>query len=256
MEVTLAIVGPDASAVADRLAALDELGGCTLEPRPARRLRDVYLDREDGELRRAGVALRIRFDEAGTPVLGLKSGGRRLEAGGVERREREEAWGEEALEVLRAELERAGLSAPTPAPDPSDPPLEALDTAGLRVVQDRVTLRRPARLVREGSPVGELAVDEVRYRVAGRTIVHREVEVEAAEGEADPRGLVSRAARELADRFGPALRPWDRAKLATGRALERLAEEETGVPLDGEDGLPAELYDRLEETIESEPAGA
>lgn len=252
VEATLAVVGPDAAVVVDRIRHLTHLIGCALEPRPPQRLRDVYVDRGDGELRGAGAALRVRFPDAGRPVLGLKAEMRRLEGGGVERRERERTWGPDAWRMLEAELERFGLSPPAIDLDAGDEPLEALGRSGFDVVQDRETLRRPARLVRDGERVAEIALDEVRYRFAGRELVHREVEVEAV-GEGPPaRDAVARAARELADRFAPALRRWDHSKLATGRALERLLEEDG--PPGGEPG--AETYDRLEALLRAGETGA
>lgn len=253
VEATLAVVGSGAEAVADRIAGLEELAGCTVASGPPREIRDAYLDRGAEELRGAGLALRLRFVGADVPVLGVKDAGRRLAAGGVARREREAPWSEAAARLLSDELERAGLAAPDPALDPSRSPLEALRAAGFRVVQDRETLRRPAALVRDGETVAELVVDEVRYRVAGGTVVHREVEVEAAASAEDPGALVGRAAEALADRFGAALRPWDHPKLATGRALERLAEQGGREALVDRGGRPRpSTYDRLERALEAD----
>lgn len=254
VESTLAIVGREADAVADRIRHLRRVAGCAVEPAPPRRLRDVYFDRH-GELRRAGLALRVRFPDAADPVLGLKGPARHLEGGGVERRERERRWGEGAWPAVAEELERAGLSLPSPASRPEEDPLAALRAAGYRVVQDRATLRRPARLVRDGEAVAELALDAVRFRVAGRELVHREVEVEAlGEGGAGAE-LVGAAAAALLERFGSVLRRWDHSKLATGRALEALVGGGEDLPVGDQGELLPEAYDRLEPWLEAEEAG-
>ena len=256
VESTLAIVGPDAEGVADRIRHLRRLADCAVDPDPPRRLRDVYFDR-GGRLRRAGLALRLRFADAGDPVLGVKGAARRLEGGGVERRERERRWGDGAWPAIAEELERAAVPLPRRVPSEEGDPVEALRATGYRVVQDRVTLRRPAKLVHGGDAAAELALDAVRFRVAEREVVHREVELEVFEPGGQGAELVRRAAVELRDRFGPALRPWDYSKLATGRALEALfgeKRERAGGPTGG---LAAEAYDRLEAWLvaEEETAG-
>ena len=254
VEATLAIVGPDAETVADRIRHLRRLAGCAVDPGPPRRLRDVYFDRL-GQLRGAGVALRLRFPDADDPVLGFKGVARRLEGGGIERRERERQWGEGAWPAIAGELERAGVTVPSPPPVEDGDPGRALRAAGYGVVQDRVTLRRSARLLRDGDAVAELALDAVHFRVAGCELVHREVEVEAFDPGLEGRELVRRAAAVLLERFDSCLRRWDHSKLATGRALEALFGDgsERSAPPAG--GLDAEAYDRLEAWLLAEEAG-
>lgn len=252
VEATLAIVGPAARSTAERVATLDRLAGCDVRALPTLRLRDVYLDRGDEALRRVGLALRIRFVAGAAPLLGIKDAGRPLAGGGVERLEREAPWGPDAVALLEEELCRAGLAVPSPPPDATDPPLEALRTAGFHPIQDRETLRRRAEVVCGETQVAELVVDEVRYRIGDRTIVHREVEVEAGQGADEPEALVGRAAGELTERFGSTLRPWDRPKLATGRALERLIGSDAGDLAAADGGLPSGVYDRLVAVIDDD----
>ena len=248
-EATLAVASREPGRAADRVARLEELAGLRLEPLPERRIRDVYLDRPAGELRAAGLALRLRREDGRDPVLAVKGDERRLEGGGTDRLEVEASWGEEALGRVREALTEAGLPPDwlLEGPAPGDP-LDRLLARGWRPVQERTTRRRPRRLVAsDGRTAGELAVDEVRFRAGGRTVVHREVEVEAA-ADADPPG---RAADALREGFPGDLRPWDHSKLATGRALQRLLEG--GDPdtwLGPEGGLRPEAYDRLEAVLE------
>lgn len=245
-EACLAVVSREAGRAADRVAGLDELAGLRLEPLPERRLRDVYLDRPGGELRSAGLALRLRREDGGPATLALKGDERRLAAGGTDRLEVEGSWSEETLASVGEALSGAGLPADwLPATAGEGEPLDRLLARGWRPVQERTTRRRPRRLADgEGRTAGELAVDEVRFRAGDRTAVHREVEVEAAVEGGPPPG---RAAEALLARCPDDLRPWDHPKLSTGRALERLLEG--GDPdrwLGTEGDLRPEAYDRLE----------
>lgn len=238
--------------VADRIAGLRELDGVRLEPRPDRDLRDVYLDRPGEPLGEAGLVLRIRRSAEGRPLLGVKGDERRLPGGGVDRLEREGPWGRDALAAAGGALDRAGLS---PSLLPDEPgrgsPVERLRSHGWRVVQDRRTRRRARILRRAGEPgtLGELTVDEVRFAPDGGPAIHREVEIEASPGRALPSDVVG----SLLRRFGGELRRWDRSKLATGRALERLFAEGGPDRWRAPDGslVPA-AYDRIERLLEED----
>lgn len=253
-EASLAVVSDRPGEVADRIAALRELDGRRLEPLPHRELRDVYLDRPGGDLAAAGMALRVRTRGDGTRLLGLKGDERRLEGGGTDRLEVEGAWGEETLSRVRSALEAAGLpSAWLSVPADPGTPADALGGLGWRVVQDRRTVRRrrrltgPGRGAGDGEAAGELTVDEVRFRPAGRPAVHREVEVEASPGRELPAGAVE----ALLARFPDGLRRWEPSKLATGRALDRLFGEggDADVWTDADGALRPAAYDRLEELV-------
>lgn len=249
-EATLAVVSQGPERVADRIAELRALAGFILEPLAARDLRDVYLDRDGGELRGAGLALRLRRarDEE-SPLLAVKGPGRPLAGGGTDRLEVEGPWGAEALAAARAALGEAGLPGELlPAGPGEGDPLDRLLERGWRVVQDRRTRRRPRRIrAGEGAAAGELAVDEVGFRPGGRRAVHREVEVEALHGGSLPPGVVE----ALLDLFPQGLRRWEHPKLATGRALERLlAGEEAGRWVGPGGALRPAAYDRLEALLE------
>lgn len=60
VESKLVVIGDDGGAFLDQLGAATELGGFALTSREPVRIRDRYLDRTDGWLRAARVALRIR----------------------------------------------------------------------------------------------------------------------------------------------------------------------------------------------------
>lgn len=225
VEATLAVVSDSPGEVARRIASLRRAGPYPLRWRPAADLRDVYVDTPDGELRARGLALRLRRED-GAWTLTLKGDARRVSGGAVERTEVEGGWSEEGAAPVAAEMEERGVDGGgLRSAAGTRRPVEALRAAGFRVVQDRKTARRRADVLPPGAdgeggedPVAELCVDVVRFRGAsGRTLVHREVEVEAAP--ASPPDLPGRIAGELREAFAGELRPWPHSKLATGRAL-------------------------------------
>lgn len=239
VEATLLVAPERGEALAVEVAGVEELAGRRVRRREPVVLEDVYLDTPDDELGRAGFALRLR--RAGDEVLvAVKGDERRLAGGGARRLELERPWSPGALAEVGDLLSARGLEPPAGGwPDArgdagADPstgredvgPVGALERIGFVVVQRRRTLRRRASVGAadgEGTEA-ELDVDRVEYRLAsggGRTLVHREVEVEdLGAGDAVPR-----LARALRDRFGDGLRPWRHDKLATGRALDHLAEQ-------------------------------
>lgn len=260
LEASLAVVGGDPAGTARRIAGLEALAGRRLGTSRALRLRDVYLDLPGEPLLRADRAFRLRRGD-GAPTLTLKGGERAGDGPGVERDEREAVWGPEAVPLLRRVAGRGEgqgvdlASAVTAAREGRDPG-EVLERAGFHVLQDRVTRRIVREILEEGRPVGELAVDEVRFDAAGRDCVHREIEVEAAVAGPAGRRLLREAVDDLRDRFGAELRPWDRSKLGTGRALVALLEEADGPPAWlGPDGSVSRAgYDRVEALLEARPA--
>lgn len=243
IEASLAVSSETPAEVAARIGGLARIGEHRLAWIGTERLRDVYLDTDDGQLGERGLAMRLRRG-AGGWTLTLKGEARPAPGGGVERSELEVAWSGDGMEEVLDELRDRGVSRPgSPPPAAEGDPVEALRSAGFRVVQDRHTVRRSARVLPPGDggePVATLVVDAVRFETASEGAVrHREVEIEAAP--AGPPELPGRLAGLLRERFGDALRPWEHGKLATGAALERIRP-----PVGpGGDLLPA-AYDLLE----------
>lgn len=246
VEATLAVSSQTPREVVEELRSLTRAGPFPLRWRGSAELRDVYFDSGASGLRERGLALRLRRGDAGWSLT-LKGEARRAPAGALERTELERDWSEEGLVRVVEELERRGAGPKRrPRWSPGADPPEVLRSAGFRVVQDRRTVRRRAAVLPAGGgggPAGELALDTVRFRVPpGRTVRHREVEIEAAPGA--PGGLPGRVAAELRSRFGGELRPWEHSKLATGTAVAA-ADPPVGA---GGELLPAD-YDRLEERL-------
>lgn len=251
LEASLAVVGPDPGGTAREVAGLETLAGRPLGRAQELRLRDVYLDLPGEPLLLAGEAFRLRRGD-GPPELALKGGDRGGDGPGVEREEREARWGGGAVPLLRAVAgDREGnpvdLASLADAARGGEDPLESLLEAGFHVLQDRLTRRIRRDVLEDGRPVGELAVDEVRFEVGSRDCVHREVEIEAAEAGPGGRALLREAVEDLRRRFGPRLRPWDRSKLATGRALVSLLSDASASPgwLADDGSVRREGYDRV-----------
>lgn len=216
IETALVVCSETPGDVLDAVAALRELAGFELRPRPDETIRDVYFDTPDGRVAAAGGALRAR-EVGGRTLLTIKwpsgSAGARVEL--------EEEWPGRAWETLRAEL---GAELDLPATPPAADAAEALRLSGLEVVQERETRRR----VRDVAPPGgerlaELAVDSVAYRLPGGPVRLHEVEIEAKTADAAVgEAAVATVAQALTADFRTALRPWPHGKLPTGRAVEEL----------------------------------
>jgi inorganic triphosphatase YgiF len=223
VEGVLLVRADDQEAAARRLAALDSVDRFDLRPRPAQRIRDVYLDTAAGDLAGARVAFRVR-ELDGRPLLTLKADPVRSGLAS-ERLELEAPWSAEALQAVLAELRRRGLQVPEPpAGAGAGEPLADLAGLGLLPTQSRETIRTLRDVLDRGDPdagpVAELSVDDVAYQLPTGTAGLLEVEVEAK----GPGGLetVQALLGALAERFPDDLRPWSYGKLATGRAVERL----------------------------------
>jgi hypothetical protein len=277
IEASLAICHRRPESVARRIASLQQLAGWTLVSGAPRCIRDTYLDTEEDALRAAGAALRVRRVD-GRLRVAVKTRGRALEGGGVERGEREVPWSPGAIRELLSGLRETGVSLPvaggsrareggrgtreesasaTEARDGrAADPVSVARRMGLRVLQDRETLRRPSAVREEdGGRVAELVVDRVAFRPGGGTVLHYEVEVEA--GDAGGTDTVQGVVSALGERFGARLRPWDHPKLATGEALRTLGERGSLEGITSPRGtlLPG-AYDELESLLSASGAGA
>jgi hypothetical protein len=223
VEGVLLVHADDQEAAARRVAGLEAVDRFELRPRPAQRIRDIYLDLGDGDLAARRVAFRVR-ELDGRPLLTLKADPVRSGLA-AERLELEAPWSAEALGAVLEELRRRGVQ----LADPSEgagvgEPLADLAALGLRPTQVRATTRTPRDVLERGrepaGPVAELTIDDVGYQLPAGTARLLEVEVEA-KGQG---GLetVQALLEALADAFPEDLRPWPHGKLATGRAIEQL----------------------------------
>ena len=265
VEGVLLVNADDQAAAGDRVAALETVDRFQLRPRPAHRIRDVYVDTGDGALAGSRVALRFR-EQDGRPLLTLKADAVRSGLAS-ERLELEAPWSADALQAALEELRRRGVELPTPPPEGSGEPrrgapvgqgagagepLADLAALGLHPTQTRETTRTPRDVVERDNPgagpVAELTLDDVAYQLpAGRARL-LEVEVEAK----GPGGMetVQSVLGALAERFPDDLRPWPYGKLATGRAVEQLlAEGRLEGLLDGDGRIRPAAHNLLAEFL-------
>jgi CYTH domain len=225
VEGVLLVCADDQEAAGRKVAGLEAVGRFELRPRPAQRIRDVYLDTGDGALAAAKVAFRVR-ELDGQPLLTLKADPVRSGLA-AERLELEAPWSAGALGTALEELRRRGIELPDPPEGAgAGEPLADLGGLGLLPTQTRETARTPRDVLdkgQAGGPVAELTVDDVGYQLPAGTARLLEVEVEAK----GPGGLetVQALLEALAEAFPSDLKPWPFGKLATGRAVERLLAE-------------------------------
>jgi inorganic triphosphatase YgiF len=265
IEGKLVVWADEADRVVEQIAALEEAAGYRLAPGPDLELTDAYFDTPGEELKRLGMALRVRDEVRGgrrLRLLTLKGDARSGEDALVERTEIERPWSEAALLAALDVLELRGAALPGPQAKQDRPPgptapEEILAGLGFRLIQRRRTLRRVRNVHRpaaaEAEPLAELAIDTVTFAVEGSEIHHHEVEAErkAAGGE---RAAIA-VLRFLSERFVGRLRPWPHPKLAIGQALLALHRQgELPGMVDDRGNLLPRAYVRLASYLEPTPA--
>ncbi len=250
VELSLLISAPDPEAVLQRLARLRAIGPYALAARGLERIVDRYFDTPRGELRRQGLALRLR-EVGGTTLIGLKGPRRARSTRTEDRYELERPFSAEAVaEVGR----RAGLEVrPVAEADGADPERLLETSLGVRRIQRRET----DRLVREvadtaggpGPVLAELVLDRVRFEVEGRAVRHYEVEIES---KAPGKGTEAarRIAAELRSRYPDELAEWPWGKLATGSAVEALLREGALEELGPDGTLTGAGYEQIRRRLE------
>ena len=203
IEAALAIIS-DPEGFSRRIAEMSV--GCPsasflLKQRPTRDFHNTYLDTSGGALDVGQFTFRVRRRSNGKQRMTVK-GPPQIGRNGVVSR----------LEI-QADVRYDGL-------------LELLSQMGLRIVQEQTVRREAYNILDRLDPslpmLAELAIDAVEYAVRGRTVRFHEVEIE---NKGDDSGHVEDAVDWLLQEFGDQLRVWEYNKLATGRAIEELADD-------------------------------
>ncbi len=248
IETKLIMTGKDPAGIRKSLAGLRGCGPFVFMNRKDRELKDTYYDTVRHSLSGMGIALRIRELGTGAPSRITIKRNERIGSGGAAVREELEldVTGENERTILEA-LSELLLPAGSPHLMP-DAPGQSLKEMGLEILQKRRTKRTVLSILTSlepGKTIGELALDEVAYRIGQGTVLHYELEVEAAGEEYQP--LVEELTGLLRQAFPDGLRRWDHNKLITGFALERL-HASGGLPIleDTTVCLDPVIYDAME----------
>ena len=180
-EAKLVITDARPEAVADAIAALDHLAGRPLAPAGEVSIVDVYFDTPEGALRTRGESLRVRTVD-GRALLTLKGRDARSEAASSSATSWKRPGPAEAYARLVEMLGTGGHRA-SPGGRAGEP-VDALLAAGLARIQERQTRRRLRHALSAArTPIAELAIDAVSYRLAAGPVRHHEVEIEAKAAE-------------------------------------------------------------------------
>ncbi|MFH1115080.1 MAG: CYTH domain-containing protein [Pseudomonadota bacterium] len=243
-EATLLIYSKHPRAVAREVADLAAVAAFRPDGGIRGVLNDTYLDTPGSDLRQRHWILRLRRISS-TWWITLKGPSRETPHGVMERGELEMPWSLDAFVHLMNtfDIRFTGRQAAHIA---STDPLEIMRELGMAVVQHRVTERLVKNVFLTDKPVvvAEIAVDRVRYDLAGGEILHHEIEIESKH--ADYGSAVGEIAGDLLERFAPILRVWKIGKLATGLMIDTLIRKNALDGLINEDGsLQPEAYDRL-----------
>ncbi len=226
-ETTLVITSENPEEILSEIEKISSINDYELLPGGAFTLNDYYFDNPAGDFSSRKWALRIRqVDER--YWIASKGPPWETDSGFLERAEIEFAWSAEAFGKLSDLLARHGLFICELHENRIwDDPVEALRGMGLVVIQKRQTVRviRHIRSTGKDLVLAELALDRVIYHFESRALLHHEIEIElkANDGLAETQFL----AQHLLELFPTKLRKWNYSKLATGRAIEALLEEES-----------------------------
>jgi hypothetical protein len=226
IETKLIIAGEDPAGLMGELADLRGTGPFLFVNRRAQALKDTYYDTPAHTLSTRGIALRTRETPEQSrpfPVKITIKRNERVEAGGAAvREELELAVTAENIPRIAQALKELPLPA-DPVSIRPDAVRHSLEETGLVIIQERLTTRTSLDImtsIEPGRTIAELALDEVSYRIGGGTVLHYELEVEAAENGYQP--LIEELTRLLEQDCPGRLKRWDHNKLATGFALEKL----------------------------------
>ena len=248
IETTLAVCSSEPCEVIKRLAELDSISEYALIPQKSHLIKDTYVDRRDHALESNKLGLRIR-DVDGERLIALKGPSRQNEAGVSERLELEFKWSEDGLRRIVEDLSRWGIETQEPRKGLDfERPLPVLSELGFEVIQRREDSREVRNVIRKGDPsnvLAELVIDSLTFNFKGQQAHHKEVEIEAKseDGVSALRGLTE----DLENIFPLDLIVWDHSKLATGLAIQDMAE--SGIlkaVLDDHDNLKPEAYSRID----------
>ncbi len=227
IETKLIVAAADPEAVFDEIQRCESPEGYRLRLAERKILSDTYFDTTGGRLQRSKWAVRVRRIGDATHVA-LKGPSTNNESGVSTRTEIEGHWNEDLLR--RIEVQLNAIDDNYEKMRYSGDPINSFKAAGLRLIQDRETLRitldaeRRSEHSRIGGSAGpivaQIMLDKVTYHFAKGRIRHHEAEIEAAKDGSEKD--VATIAEHLKDTCSGELLGCKWSKLAIGRAIESL----------------------------------
>jgi inorganic triphosphatase YgiF len=250
-ETTLVVTSENPAIILSEIGEISSISDYQLLPGGTFRLNDHYFDNHSRALSSRKWALRIRqIDEHSW--IAAKGPSRETGPGVLERTELELAWSPEACDKLSDLLARHGLFiSGLRESGISEDPLEVLRGVGLILIQERQTVRtvRHVRSSKKDLILAELTLDRVVYHFQSRSLLHHEIEVEFKSTEAYSAALF--LAQYLLGLFPTELRKWRYGKLATGRAIEALIDQESFKESLSDDYLKPASYVLIERYLDA-----
>jgi len=223
IETTLVVLGAEPQNLMEELSAHKAIGPYHLTSKGMKVFTDTYYDTVERSLSGSGIALRTR-DAAGSVIFCIKQGEHMQDTGAVAREELELPWSRQCLDHAGRIIQDPPTS-PIKIPSDMDSPMQCLARLGFFPIQSRKTQRRlsdVSNALRKGT-IAELALDEVSYNISGCSILHYEIEVEAASPCFE--NHIVRLTDLLKTSYPEILIPWDHNKLITGIAMEELMKD-------------------------------
>jgi hypothetical protein len=217
VELKLSVIGDDPDALLDEVAELRQLGSFRLAPSDGHRLRDVYWDLPNGELRAQKLSLRLR--QIDDHLVFTAKGGTSHADGLFRRYELEVPATRDNWISVRSELGGEGVRIDDQMT--GDSPEEWLRSAGFVATQDRLTRRSIRYAYPENGterPLAELALDRTRFDFGKVLVDYWEIEIEQLDGGDEvPRQL----GQTLVSLYPDRLEPSTMGKYSRGLTIER-----------------------------------
>ena len=247
-ELKLIICSDSPQSLYEEISRLTVIAGYDLSTQATLRLRDRYLDTNEGAYSRKRWALRVRNSES-DHFIAMKGPAVTNNYGALDRREIEGKWSRDMLnEIIRETLEIGiELSLSEEAFNKHDP-LFTLKGMGLTIIQDRETIRHIRHIAgQKNEPAVEMALDHVKYQVKELTVHHYEIELESKSSLGEK--LIPRLYEGLFSLYGNTLRKWMYDKLTLGWVLEKLLDLSDSSECINNCCLTSFAYDRIESML-------
>ncbi len=233
------------------IAQKSAMSGYKLIKAGKQKIRDIYLDSPDGQLKQQRLALRLRKMNDHF-FLTIKGKTQLARWGGVSRLEIELPYSLSAVKEMENILRHQNVSLNLFVQNKiTNDPLTFLQNSSLKIIQDRETRRLIRQVISKESPpkiLAEMALDTIRYHLQNLSIYQAEIELEAK----STAGIkaIQHIHTFLLQKYPDSLRSWTLSKLTTGLLLEKLSQtEKLQSFLNDQNFLIPETYERMLKTL-------